>query len=507
MLINAEGNQGMENVDRLEKIKNSLKEWSFLNKTYRSNPDVDDFSVPVMKSASICELVLQEILIENEIEVNNGFVPVQDKRYRNGLPVLTYCSKMENAGIIPSQIKGLIDVIRHYRNAAAHLRGITEGEYVKFNEAFFAFLCWVYDEYDFLKSTDWFGEYRIEAENALILEMGTYSESIQFELSRLKKLKAYSDEIDKIESVRRTEELEHYKEMMLQIVGESTAEIKEFIKDSTKMISDKIDNMAEILEKIVGQINSYQTLVQNQIDLAMTEDEVERLVQAYMNTCVDRIVTDIDSKYSSNTYDAEKEKLKSSLGESAWNKLSAESQNFLISAKVTYNYLVNIKSAIDYSGVCLLVTKALEVEMKRRFYSDYMIFLKEKYPGKKNYNKFPTALLSKEKKPIRAKEFTLGRVAFTLCAKHGTHDREDEIKSSKERLVEFAKAKLLTDMSDEEILDTLAEYGEEMAIITNEYRNKAAHTNELKRVNAEMCFDMVLDVEKLLKRMMDSFAY
>ena len=74
-------------------------------------------------------------------------------------------------------------------------------------------------------------------------------------------------------------------------------------------------------------------------------------------------------------------------------------------------------------------------------------------------------------------------------------------------MVEFAKAKLLTDMSDEEILDTLAEYGEEMAIITNEYRNKAAHTNELKRVNAEMCFDMVLDVEKLLKRMMDSFAY
>lgn len=91
--------------------------------------------------------------------------------------------------------------------------------------------------------------------------------------------------------MRKTEELEQYKELMLQIVGESTAEIKAFIKDSTKMISDKIDNIAEILENLVGQINSYQTLVQNQIDLAISEDEVERLVQAYMNTCVDLTVS------------------------------------------------------------------------------------------------------------------------------------------------------------------------------------------------------------------------
>lgn len=53
----------------------------------------------------------------------------------------------------------------------------------------------------------------------------------------------------------------------------------------------------------------------------------------------------------------------------------------------------------------------------------------------------------------------------------------------------------------------LESYGEDIADITDEYRNKAAHTNELKRVNAELCFNLVLDVEKLLKRMLDSFAY
>lgn len=183
----------MEKEERLNRIKNSLKEWSLLNKVYRNNLDADDYSVPVMKAAVICELVLQEILIENGIEVNNGFVPVQDRRYRNGLPVLTYCSKVDNEVIIPSQIKEMMDLIRHYRNDAAHIGGITEGEFVKFNEAFFAFLCWVYDEYDFFKSTEWFGDYRIEAENALILEMESYSEPIQDELNKLKRLKAYAD--------------------------------------------------------------------------------------------------------------------------------------------------------------------------------------------------------------------------------------------------------------------------------------------------------------------------
>ena len=36
-------------------------------------------------------------------------------------------------------------------------------------------------------------------------------------------------------------------------------------------------------------------------------------------------------------------------------------------------------------------------------------------------------------------------------------------------------------------------------------RNPSAHTGELTQVNARDCFDMVIDVEKLLRRMLNSF--
>lgn len=79
------------------------------------------------------------------------------------------------------------------------------------------------------------------------------------------------------------------------------------------------------------------------------------------------------------------------------------------------------------------------------------------------------------------------------------HDRQ--------RLVEYAKTNLLAGKSDQDILDLLESFGDEIADLTDEFRNKAAHTNELQRVNAQLCFDLVLDVEKLLKRMLDAFAY
>lgn len=154
-----------------------------------------------------------------------------------------------------------------------------------------------------------------------------------------------------------------------------------------------------------------------------------------------------------------------------------------------------------------MVTKALEVEMKKRFYTDYVAYLKNTYPGRRNYNKFPTALLNQYGQPIRPKDFTLGKVAFTLCAKFGNNTTEEEKEHDRNILAEYSKSQLFVEKTADDILDILESYGEDIALITDEYRNKAAHTNELKRVNAELCFNLVLDVEKLLKRMLDSFSY
>ena len=42
--------------------------------------------------------------------------------------------------------------------------------------------------------------------------------------------------------------------------------------------------------------------------------------------------------------------------------------------------------------------------------------------------------------------------------------------------------------------------------ITKEFRNPSAHTNELGKIDALKCFNIVIDVEKLLKNILDSFV-
>ena len=62
-------------------------------------------------------------------------------------------------------------------------------------------------------------------------------------------------------------------------------------------------------------------------------------------------------------------------------------------------------------------------------------------------------------------------------------------------------------MNEKEIIDMLDEYAKDIEKIKNKYRNPSAHRNAIQRVNAEECFKVVLDYEKLLKKMLDSFDY
>ena len=43
-----------------------------------------------------------------------------------------------------------------------------------------------------------------------------------------------------------------------------------------------------------------------------------------------------------------------------------------------------MRGAIDYTGVCLLVSKAFEVEISKRFFRDYIAYLAEHYPWNKS---------------------------------------------------------------------------------------------------------------------------
>ena len=271
-------------------------------------------------------------------------------------------------------------------------------------------------------------------------------------------------------------------------------------------IEGKVDDIVEKIEMLSKQISGYQSLVDKQLELAISPEEEERIIHAFSEECAERIIGEIDTRGTNREYNTELQKLILSFGEEAWNKMEESSRTFLVSSKVIFNNLIGLQDIVDYSGVCLLVTKALEVEMGKRFCKNFLAYLKTKYPGKSNFVKFPTSLLDRYGKPIKPKHFTLGTVAYVLCYLEANDITEEQSQNNKEKLVEYVREKLFVGKTDDEIFELLNDYAESVEEVKNDYRNPSAHTNELRRVDAEQCFALVVDVEKLMKRMLDSFV-
>lgn len=272
-----------------------------------------------------------------------------------------------------------------------------------------------------------------------------------------------------------------------------------------KDIRREVHNISDKLDKLSEQISGFQSLVDKQLDIAASIEEQEHILHAFTEECVERIVKEVNASNSEKEFNIERNNLIDTLGEDAWNKLDDSSKTFLISSKVTFNNLEGLENVVDYSGVCLLVTKALENEMSKRFCKKFVDFLKQKYPGKANYSQYPSTLLDRYGKPIKPKHFTLGSVAYVLCRLEDDELSEEIKVNNKSKLLEYSREKVFPGKTDDEITEILNDYADSIEEVKNDYRNPSAHTNKLGKIDAKECFDLVIDVEKLLKKMLDSF--
>ena len=99
----------------------------------------------------------------------------------------------------------------------------------------------------------------------------------------------------------------------------------------------------------------------------------------------------------------------------------------------------------------------------------------------------------------------MGSIAYAMCYLEDKYDSEIQKKRNRERLIEYSRNKLFPGKNETEISVILNEYADAIEKIRVNYRTPSAHTDKLHQVDAENCFNLVLDVEKLLKKMLDSF--
>lgn len=290
---------------------------------------------------------------------------------------------------------------------------------------------------------------------------------------------------------------------------EKTLKLKQRLKEQEEIIQEQEEKIrfhnlifnqlcipAEKLNQVFEKIKALRGSLRNDLE---SEDEnkkeiAERIFQDETVKFVSELTKDIltygDHQYYQTT-------LIDELTQDVWNKLDEDSQSFLITAKRTYDMMskMNDKEPLDYSGVCLLVTKAVEVEITKRFFDQYKEFLKKRC-GTNIY--WPKSLKGKDKNKIMTRnEFTLGSVIYVVG-----YDKYFNIenKSDYNLFLQYATNCLFL-----QTCNVKEEIKLDLNFIENvrkDYRNPSAHKNRMEFTTAKECLDYVLDVKHMLKEML-----
>ena len=296
----------------------------------------------------------------------------------------------------------------------------------------------------------------------------------------------------------------------LNDTNETAHDIKDTAIDTNETVHDikeEIKQLSIQLEEIHKDYKKDQQETRRKLDNALSDAEIDKIMSNHTNKCIKKIGTCIKETFGNYKFEEEEKELCNLLKKENWNKLENESKKFLITSKITYKSLNKLPDDImDYSGVCLLVTKALEVELTKRFCKWFLDYLKGK-----DYSEYHSSLLNTnnrtgDKYKIKPKNCTLGTITYILGF-GGSDNPNEEYEKNFSISIVYSKNRLFKNFSanDEKIRKTLIKYGSYVDKIRLDYRNPAAHTGLLNQTKAEECFEYVLELQKVLKEMLESF--
>lgn len=188
--------------------------------------------------------------------------------------------------------------------------------------------------------------------------------------------------------------------------------------------------------------------------------------------------------------------------ERAWGKLNESSKNFLISSLISFDDLKKRDGGnhLDYSGVCMLTSKAVDTMDSLIFYRGYRNFLRDKYG--QDYEKWPAPMVNRfANGPLSNQDFTLGRVRYIL----GLEERGGRVRIVSNQaygeFLAYARSHLLSAYQDAQIQKILEDSLVFIEKTRLEFRNKTAHRDQMTLVDASRCNEFIITVNQGLKKM------
>lgn len=270
---------------------------------------------------------------------------------------------------------------------------------------------------------------------------------------------------------------------------------------------DKIDDE---IKKIVQERHNLAAMLS--CDDENTREVAEKKFQDIVANSINNIINSSLPNYNKKSVEDD---LIIKFTGNVWNRLDNASKSFLVSAKCFYNSISQMEDyqSLDFSGVCLLVTKAVEVEAFNRFFVSYKTYLAKCYYS---ISKWPYSMQKKDSKGhatgeiMPDSEFTLGSVVSIAGYKRNfDHDNNIigfSIKNKYEMTAfkKYAENVLLLPSYKRKSSEEIRKYLHFIEKVRVDYRNPAAHKNSLSIISANECLSYVVDVQKMLMKMINT---
>lgn len=302
------------------------------------------------------------------------------------------------------------------------------------------------------------------------------------------------------------------------ILTQMAANHKELV-DKMDAIADKQTDLSNQIAELSAQLQPCRELASGILDSLPEGDEDSPLAERLY-----ALTSSISAKVLEKQYGSERlpeagairGELKQ-LFDPIWDRLDPRTQRELFSAKMSYQLLAQKECGndIDFSGVCTLASKAMEVECEKYFYKRFQQYIFEQTPEKRRDAQFVEALSltpEAEKQSKQRGGFTLGSVQHILKPRNDREKGEFEpYKRYMAVLTSYARERLFSPgvgadlMDDQQIRNVLWKYVDYVNTVKNQYRNPSVHKELVSQQSALSCLDYVVDVEKKLKEMVSAF--
>ncbi|MGN0292541.1 MAG: hypothetical protein ACI4D3_00895 [Lachnospiraceae bacterium] len=271
------------------------------------------------------------------------------------------------------------------------------------------------------------------------------------------------------------------------------------LQDENRKLQKKLARMSEVQE----QIRVLKILIKQ---IGLTNEEIEEILKMteevkkdfFSEERLERYIAEVlqvtKGRKESALYKKKKEYFVGTKGE-LFTALCEAAKDFLITAEVMYDLLQDYGSGCDYSSVCLLASKAMEVETRGRYFDSYKIYLDKQFGT--DYKKWPKNMLYCGEPAAFCSMGNIRRIV-TRCDHEG---------------VSYIRKNFLIYAKQEMFRDTLGDHMEQeirfqldcIDSVRLKYRNPAAHSRLFTSEEAKICLCYIVEDEQVLFHIMKTY--